>query len=64
MSSFDDWLIDYTDNDDWCDRDITQDMEFAYNAGMDRAAEIAESIPSWGDEVDEAAEAIRKEIEK
>ena len=60
MSSFDDWLIDYTDNDDWCDRDITQDMEFAYNAGMDRAAVIADK---W-ELAEYAAEAIRKEIEK
>ena len=59
MSGFDDWLIDYQDNDDWCDRDITEDMEFAYNAGMERAAEIAYEL-GWGS----VATAIRKEIEK
>ena len=66
MSSFDDWLIDYTDNDDWCDRDITQDMEFAYNAGMERAAEITESFPDASNRgaLVLCAEVIRKEIEK
>ena len=77
MSGFDDWLIDYTDNDDWCDRDITKDMEFAYNAGMERAAEIGNNIlPSklgnpvhgytcgYNDGWYRYQEAIRKEIEK
>ena len=61
MSGFDDWLIDYTDNDDWCDRDITQDMEFAYNAGMERAAELIEHDYDVGKCI---SSVIRKEIEK
>ena len=65
MSGFDDWLIDYQDNDDWCDRDITEDMEFAYNAGMERAAEIAaESTFHNVYAHQRISEAIRKEIEK
>ena len=70
MSGFDDWLIDYQDNDDWCDRDITEDMEFAYNAGMERAAEIAvQSNPDSRSVVitevcREIASNIRKEVEK
>ena len=66
MSGFDDWLIDYQDNDDWCDRDITEDMEFAYNAGMERAAEITESFPDASNRgaLVLCAEVIRREIEK
>ena len=63
MSGFDNWLIDYTDNDDWCDRDITQDMEFAYNAGMERAAVIASNVKAPFSRFTIAAK-IRNEIDK
>ena len=49
MSEFDDWLIDYTDGDDWCDRDVTQDMEFAFNAarvGMIKKADVLAMVNS------------------
>ena len=54
MSSFDEWYREYTHLDNFA-----PSLEEAYNAGMERAAEIAYEL-GWGS----VATAIRKEIEK
>ena len=76
MSGFNKWRIKY--NESYAKRfkfepDYSQNelyfMELAYNASKERDAEIVESLrndyasPSWNDALDEAAEAIRKELE-
>ena len=59
MSSFDEWFTDISGNDV---RFADKILKEAYNAGMERAAEIAHTLPlDWGRDIEKA---IRKEIEK
>ena len=61
MSSFDEWYREYTHLDNFA-----PSLEEAYNAGMERAAEIAESFPDASNRgaLVLCAEVIRKKIEK
>ena len=74
MSSFDEWLKDNPQNVAPCEYVTLEiaynasmdDMKEAYNAGMERAAEITESFPDASNRgaLVLCAEVIRREIEK
>ena len=62
MNSFDEWFTDISGNDV---RFADKILKEAYNAGMERAAEIAESFPDASNRgaLVLCAEVIRKKIE-
>jgi hypothetical protein len=62
MSSFDDWFEQYKLRSDWINLSEEDDVKNAYNAGLERAAEISEQSP-YPDGMD-IADAIRKEINR